>query len=59
MSQQAFFHALVALLEQAAIPFMVTGSYGSSHYGMPRTTNDLDLVIDPTSEQAGQANQNL
>jgi hypothetical protein len=51
MSQQAFFDALVALLNQAAIPFMVTGSYGSSHYGMPRTTNDLDLVIDPTPEQ--------
>lgn len=51
MSQQAFFHVLVATLERLGIPFMVTGSYASSHYGMPRTTNDLDIVIDPTAEQ--------
>jgi hypothetical protein len=51
MSQQAFFQTIIDLLEQAGIPFMVTGSYGSSHHGMPRSTNDLDLVIDPTPEQ--------
>ena len=51
MSQQAFFQAIIELLEKAGIPFMVTGSYGSSHHGMPRTTNDLDVVIDPTAEQ--------
>jgi hypothetical protein len=51
MSQQTFFHVLIGLLEQAGICYMVTGSYGSSHYGMPRTTNDLDLVVDPTVAQ--------
>jgi hypothetical protein len=51
MSQIAFFEVIVDLLEQAEVPFMVTGSFGSSHHGMPRTTNDLDIVIDPTADQ--------
>src|SRR5438309_2840532 len=51
MSREEFFRSLITLLGQAGIPFMVTGSYGSSHYGKPRTTYDLDLVIDPTAEQ--------
>lgn len=37
------------LLEAAAIPFMVAGSFASSAHGLPRTTQDLDLVIDPPS----------
>ena len=35
-------------LEAAAIPFMVVGSYASMAHGHPRTTHDLDIVIDPT-----------
>ncbi|KAB2900027.1 MAG: nucleotidyltransferase family protein [Kofleriaceae bacterium] len=40
---------LVAALEQAAVPYMVVGSFASSVYGRPRTTHDLDVVIDPTA----------
>lgn len=40
--------ALVLRLEQLAIPYMVTGSVASSHHGRPRTTHDIDIVIDPT-----------
>src|SRR5207244_6593890 len=32
----------------ADITFMVTGSVASSYYGEPRSTRDLDVVIDPT-----------
>ncbi|MGH2488188.1 MAG: hypothetical protein ACRDFR_01035 [Candidatus Limnocylindria bacterium] len=35
-------------LDKAGIPFMVTGSLASSFHGEPRTTRDVDLVIDPT-----------
>src|SRR5688572_23695953 len=38
-------------LEAAGIPYMVTGSFASSHHGRPRATQDLDLVIAPTAEQ--------
>ena len=39
----------VGLLEAAGVPFMVAGSFASSAHGMPRTTQDLDVVIDPPS----------
>jgi hypothetical protein len=51
MTQEAFLAEVARCLETAGIPFMVAGSHGSSYYGQPRTTNDLDLVIDPTPEQ--------
>jgi len=39
---------LVLRLEALGIPYMVTGSVASSHHGLPRATNDADIVIDPT-----------
>ena len=38
---------VLAHLETAAIPYMVTGSVASSYYGEPRATRDLDVVIEP------------
>lgn len=43
--------AIVAMLEGARIPHMVTGSLASTYYAEPRTTQDIDLVIDPTPER--------
>ncbi len=51
MTQEEFLLRIAQCLESAGIPFMVTGSHSSSHYGQPRTTNDVDLIIDPTSQQ--------
>ena len=42
---------VVATLERLAIPHMIVGSFASTFYGEPRTTRDLDLVIDPTPNQ--------
>jgi len=39
---------LVRQLEALGIPYMVAGSVASSHHGLPRATNDADIVIDPT-----------
>jgi hypothetical protein len=41
---------VVTGLEGSGIPYMLTGSVASSHYGRPRTTHDADVVIDPTPE---------
>lgn len=41
---------VMVALDGAAIPFMVVGSFASSAHGQPRTTHDLDIVIDPTVE---------
>ena len=40
---------LGAALDAAGIPYMVVGSFASSTRGVPRTTMDLDLVIEPTA----------
>jgi hypothetical protein len=37
---------IVALLDGAGIPYMVTGSVASSHHGLPRMTHDADVVVD-------------
>jgi hypothetical protein len=49
-SQQAFFSALIQQFNDCGIPFMISGSLASSVHGQPRATNDLDLVIDPSSD---------
>jgi len=51
MSIDDFFVRLIAALERASVPYMVTGSYASSAHGTPRATNDIDIVIAPTPEQ--------
>lgn len=42
-----FLRRLVALLDQAQIPHMVAGSFASTLHGTPRSTQNIDLVIDP------------
>jgi hypothetical protein len=54
MTQEEFLHQVGDCLEAAGIAYMVAGSHGSSSYGKPRATMDVDLVIDPTPEQLEQ-----
>jgi hypothetical protein len=39
---------MTGLLDAAGIPYMLTGSFASTLFGAPRTTQDIDIVIDPT-----------
>lgn len=39
-------------LEAAGIPYMVVGSMAGSFHGYPRTTADIDIVIDPTADSS-------
>jgi len=39
---------IVAALDGANVPYMVAGSLASTHYSLPRSTFDVDIVIDPT-----------
>jgi hypothetical protein len=54
MTQEEFLLQIAEYLETAGIPFMVAGSHSSSFHSHPRTTNDVDLVIDPTATQLDQ-----
>jgi hypothetical protein len=42
---------LVAALDEAGVPYMLTGSYASSLHSIPRATRDIDVVIFPNREQ--------
>jgi len=49
-SQTDFLKDIVASLEQAGIAYMVSGSISSTFYGRPRSTQDIDIVIEASSE---------
>jgi len=38
---------IVGELDRFGIPHMLAGSFASTYHGDPRTTNDIDFVIDP------------
>ena len=59
MSQKDFLAKLIAKLENSGIPYMISGSLGSSLHGEPRATNDIDLVIAPTVAQLNSFIQSL
>lgn len=50
-TQRDFLHKLIALLDEVGISYMIAGSLGSSFYGRPRATQDVDLVIAPSQNQ--------
>ena len=59
MTQADFLARIAAALADAGIAFMVTGSLASSYHGRPRSTNDADLVIEPTADQLNSFLANL
>ncbi len=48
MSVNDLLSRVISELERAGIPYMLTGSFASTFHGVPRTTHDIDIVIDPT-----------
>jgi hypothetical protein len=48
MSQQELLSRIVRILDGLGIGYMETGSVTSSLQGEPRSTHDIDLVVDPT-----------
>lgn len=49
-SQADLIHLVSGRLESAGIGYMLVGSLASSFHGEPRSTRDIDIVIDPTAE---------
>jgi len=46
MSATELLGRVVPLLQQAGLEFMIAGSFASTYHGEPRTTHDIDIVID-------------
>jgi hypothetical protein len=51
-TQAELLAAIADRLETAGIPFMVVGSVAASLHGEPRTTIDIDVVIDPSGGES-------
>jgi hypothetical protein len=45
MPQQELLKNLSACLEENGIPYMITGSIASSLHGEPRSTHDIDVIV--------------
>lgn len=54
LSQGELLARIARGLEDQGIPHMVVGSLASSFHAEPRTTRDIDIVIDPSSESLGR-----
>src|SRR2546423_9793817 len=42
---------VIRALDHVAIPYMITGSVASSHVGLNRSTNDVDIVIEANTHR--------
>lgn len=51
MSAPEVLRRITTALNQAGITYMLTGSFASAHYGAPRSTQDIDLVIEASAAQ--------
>ncbi len=51
MSVPEVFRRITTALDQAGIGYMLSGSFASAHYGAPRSTQDIDLVIEAAPAQ--------
>jgi len=46
-----FLLRVTAALDMSGVPYMLTGSVASSMWGIPRSTNDIDIIVAPTRPQ--------
>ena len=51
MNVAEVFRRITATLDQAGIAYMLTGSFASAYYGVPRSTQDIDLIIEASPAQ--------
>ena len=51
MTTEDIFRRIIGALDATGIPYMLTGSFASSYHGIPRATQDIDLVVAPTADQ--------
>ena len=49
------FEGVLAALNWAHVRYLLIGGVASVLHGVPRTTTDIDLALDPTPENVGRA----
>ena len=48
------YREILQLLSDAGAEFLVVGAYAMAAHGYPRATGDIDILINPTSENASK-----
>jgi hypothetical protein len=51
MSPREVLQRIIGVLNATGVPYMLTGSLASAYHGLPRATQDIDLVIAPSEGQ--------
>jgi hypothetical protein len=51
--QLEFLRQIIKRLDQAGIPYMLTGSLAMTIHAQPRMTRDIDIVVEYTPERSG------
>jgi predicted nucleotidyltransferase len=46
MTLAVFLQRVIQILDEAGVPYMLTGSLASAYYAVPRATQDIDLVVE-------------
>ncbi|MFM7522204.1 MAG: hypothetical protein ACKO9B_17320 [Planctomycetota bacterium] len=46
--------AVISACEQAGVEHMLTGAFATSIYGVPRSTSDVDVVVDAADGEPTQ-----
>lgn len=59
MSLKTFLRTIVEILDEAEVPYMLTGSLAAAFYAVPRATQDLDVVIQAEPSEIGRVVQGL
>ena len=59
MEFKEVFRRVSEVLHASTVPYMLTGSFCSSYYGVLRATHDVDIVISPTTQSLTLLVQNL
>src|SRR5688500_1185261 len=50
---------VVDVLESQQIPYLLVGSFSSNYYGIPRSTKDVDLVVELGQQSVHRVTQHL
>jgi hypothetical protein len=59
MSLEDVLRRITTAFERAGVRYMLTGSFAGAHYGVLRSTQDIDFVIEATAAQLGALVESL
>ena len=50
---------MLRILSEEGVEFIVVGAYALAYHGFPRATGDMDVWVNPTSENAQRVFQTI